>query len=372
MKFIYVLFLVLVGASSTMNAQIFKAGTVTNTNNQTIEGRIAINNLEKTLLLKKDGNTRTYSFNNITSATINGRLYSKIDFENNNYLAHQLVQGKASLFDLSNASYLILKEGGLGKFINLEGEENAQTPGVLAVLFNDCNSIRDAINKIDELNERSLKSIVLEYNNCNYSDYTPTENEMVKANTYHTDAYRFYIGVQSGINNTTVNDFNSTNTTGFGLGLGLSASPSFTGDLQGNLFFDFDFSMNFTGKSDFNNGTTPLNYKINSYKLSVGMEYLFNKNGTIQPFLGIGYGYAFDYYKGDLGTISFKDEDKNYFFIPKAGLLYKLNNGKHLGFTLSYITAYKNDLSFIFGDALTYYPLVIDASSINLGVNYYF
>ena len=99
---------------------------------------------------------------------------------------------------------------------------------------------------------------------------------------------------------------------------------------------------------------------------------MFNKKGIIQPFLGIGYGYTFDYYKGDIGTISFKDEDKNYFFIPKAGMLYQLKKGKYLGLTLSYITEYDNDLSFRFGDELTYYPFVIDASAINLGVNYYF
>jgi len=44
MKSIYVLFLVLVGTGTAVNAQIFKDGSVTNTNNQTIEGRIAKNN----------------------------------------------------------------------------------------------------------------------------------------------------------------------------------------------------------------------------------------------------------------------------------------------------------------------------------------
>jgi len=372
MKHIYILFLVLLSTASTINAQVFKSGSITDNKDQAIEGRIAINNSEGKILLKKDGKTRTYTFNSIANATISGRLYSKFDFENNIYLTHQLETGKASLFDLSNSTYLILKKDGLGKVFNLD-EDKAQIPGILAVLFNDCNSIRDAIYKSDEINEHSLKGIVLDYNNCNYGDYIPTENELDKANTYDTDVYRFYIGAQSGFNNTTVNDFSSNNTTGFGLGLGLSASPSFTGNLQGNLFFDFDFSMMFTGDNGFNNHLDqPLNYKTNSFKFSVGMEYLFNKKGTIQPFLGIGYGYTFDHYKGDIGIISFKDEDKNYFFIPKAGLLYKLNNGKHLGLTFSYITEYENDLSFHFGEGLTYYPLVIDASSINIGVNYYF
>ncbi len=356
---------------TSVNAQFYKSGTITDNNNQTIEGRVAIDNSEKKILLKKEGNIQTYNFNGLINVTINGRLYSKINFENNPFLAHQLKSGKASLYELSNSDYLILMENGSGKQINLK-ENKAQIPGILALLFNDCNVIRDIIYKTNEINERILKGIVSDYNSCEYSDYNPTENEMKNTNTYNTDAIRFYGGFQTGFNNTTVNDFSSNNTTGFGLGLGIAASPGFTGSLQRNLYFDFDFSMMFTGDNDFNNGSIPLNYKVNTYRFSIGLEYLFNKNGVVQPFLGIGYGYTSDYYKGNMGTISFKDHDQNYFFIPKVGLLYQLNNGKHLGLILSYITEYDNDLSFHFGDELTYYPFVIDASAINLGLNYYF
>ncbi len=368
MKYFYILFLVLVCTS--VNAQFYKSGTITDNNNQIIEGRLSIDNSGKKVLLKKDGNIQTYNFNNLTSVTINNRLYSKIDFENNPFLANQLISGKASLYHLNDKDYLITKNDGEGKIINLV-ENKTQIPGILGVLFNDCNVIRDIIYKSDEINERILKGIVSDYNSCNYSDYNPTENEMKNANTYNTDTVRFYGGFQTGFNNTTINDLSSNNTTSFGLGLGIAASPGFTGSLQGNLYFDFDFSMMFTGDNDFNNGSIPLNYKVNTYRFSIGLEYLFNKEGTIQPFLGIGYGYTADYYKGNMDSISFKDKGQNYFFIPKVGLLYQLNNGKHLGLTLSYITEYDNDLSFLIGDD-SFYPFVIDTSAFNLGLNYYF
>jgi len=369
MKHFYFIFLLL--ACTTVNAQFYKSGTITDNNNQTLEGRISIDNSEKKVLLKKDGSTQSYHFNSITNVTVSGRLYSNITFENNIFLAHALVNGKASLFDLNNNDYLILKEDGLGKLINLE-EDKAKIPGILGVLFKDCNEIRDVIYKSDEINERILKDIVSGYNSCEYSDYNPTENEMKNANTYNTDTFRFYGGFQTGFNNTTINNFSSNNTSGFGLGLGIAASPGFTGSLQGNLYFDFDFSMIFTGDNDFSNGAIPLNYEVNSYRLSIGLEYLFNKEGKVQPFLGVGFGYTSDYYKGKMGTISFKDDGQNNFFLPKIGLLYQLNNGKHLGLTLSYISEYENDLSFRFGEDLTYYPFLVDTSAFNLGLNYYF
>jgi len=356
---------------TSVNAQFYKSGTITDNNNQTFEGRLSIDNSENKVYLKKDGSTQTYNFNTISKLTISGRMYSVITFENRAYLAHALESGKASVFDLNNGDYLLLMENGSEKIINLE-ENKTQIPGILGVLFKDCNSIRDVIYKSDEINERILRGIVIDYNSCDYSDFSPTENEIKNANTYNTDTFRFYGGFQTGFNNTTINDFDSNSTNGYGLGLGIAASPGFTGNLQGNLYFDFDFSMIFTGDNVFNNGATPLNYEVNSYRLSIGLEYLFNKEGVVQPFLGIGFGFTSDHYKGTISTISFKDDGQNNFFLPKIGLLYQLNNGKHLGLTLSYISEYENDLSFLFGEELTYYPFVIDTSAFNLGLNYYF
>ena len=369
MKNIYFLFLVFFCTS--VNAQFYKSGSITDNNNQTIEGRLSINNSESKVYFKKDGSAQTYNFNSISQVSMSGRIYSKITFENNVYLAHSLVNGKASLSDLNNSDYLILMENGSGKIINLE-EDKAQIPGILGVLFNDCNSIRDIIYKSDEINERLLKGIVSEYNTCAYGDYTPTEDEMKNANTYNTDTYRFYAAFQTQFTNTTVNGFESNSNTGYGIGIGMAASPGFTGNLQGNLYFDFDFSMNFTGDSQYNNGSTLLNYNVNTYRITIGLEYLFNKKGTIQPFLGVGYGFTSDHFDGKMGTISFKDKDQNGIFIPKVGLLYKLKNGNHLGLTLSYLTEYENDLSFRFGELITYYPFVVDTSAYNLGLNYYF
>jgi len=375
MKNIHYILIVFICTTTTINAQFFQNGSITDNNNVITEGRVLIDNSDKKVIIKIAGKTQTNNFNSISSVTVNSRVYSKIEFENELFLGYELVSGKASLYHLTQEYYLIIKETGEGKGFNLE-ENKAQIPGILALLFNDCNEIRDAIHNSDAINERILRDIVSDYNNCSYSDYTPTENEMENANSHNTDVVRFYGGFQTGFNNTTVNNFDSNNTTGFGLGLGIAASPGFTGNLQGNLYFDFDVSMIFTGDNDFSNGFTPLNYKVNSFRFSIGMEYLFNKKGVLQPFLGIGYGYTSDYYDGTIGTINFKDHDQNYFFLPKIGLLYKLNNGKHLGLTVSYITEYENDLSFFYDDnnngIVTLQPLVFDATSISVGLNYYF
>jgi len=367
MKQINLLILALILTTSTINAQFFQPGNITDNNNNTTEGRVLIDNSEKKVFIKIDRKTQSYSFINILTVTSNNRLYSKIEFENDNVLGYQLVSGKASLYHLSQEDYLIKKETGEGRIFNLETDK-AQIPGILGLLFNDCNEIRDAIQISDAINERILIDIVSDYNNCNYSEYTPTENEMKNANAHNADVVRFYGGFQTNFTSTSVNGFSSVNTTGYGIGFGLSASPTFTGKMQGNLYFDFDVSLIFTGDNVYNNGLTPLNYKVNSYRFSLGVEYIFNKKGTLQPFLGIGYGYSSDLYEGRKGAITFKTNNQSYFYLPKVGVLYKLNNDNHIGLTVGYLE-YTNNLGYGNPDPIQLY---IESSFISVGLNYHF
>lgn len=334
-----------------------------------MEGRVSIDNDSKKVVYKKSGGSDIYNFTAINNVTIGAANYSKITFDNQEYLATTLVSGKASLYELRDDNFLIVNENKVQKF-NVEIDKQ-QIPGILSLLFNDCNPVRDNINKTEEFSVNTLISLTNSYNNCEYGTYGPTETEINKANTYNTDTFRFYAALLGSFNNTNVNDNGANSSNGFGLGFGLAASPSFMGKLQGNIYIDFDLSMIFSGDNDFKNGV-PLNYKVNSYRFSLGLEYVFNKKGMLSPFLGIGYGYTSDYYNGSIETIDFKDHDQNYFFLPKAGILYQLNKGKYLGLTLNYISEYENDLSFIYGNFATYYPLTIKNSSLNLGLNYYF
>ncbi len=180
---------------------------------------------------------------------------------------------------------------------------------------------------------------------------------------------RFYAGVQTSFNNLTINN-NSENSQAFGVGFGISVSPSFVGKAQGNLYFDFDVSLLFTGDKDYKGQGFDLNFNNNSYRFSLGLEYLFNKKGTIKPFLGIGYGYTLDYYKGNIGNAAFKDSKQNYFFLPKVGTLFQISNGDYFGLTFSYITEYENNLSFYFNDTLR--PLVIKNDFVVVGLSYNF
>ena len=371
MKSFYTLIVLSILTINVAFAQNYQSGIITKNDKKTIEGRVSIDNNSKNILFKKNNKVKTYDFDFINSITIDKENYSKITFNNEVFFAKQLESGKATIYNLSNNNFLIIKDNNEGKFFNTLDDEN-QIPGILSLLFNDCNTVRDKINKTEDFSGKMLTSITKNYNNCDYNNYSPTEKEIDKANSYNTDFFRFYTGLQLGFNNTTVNNFDSNNSIGVGVGLGLMASPSFMGNLKGNLYFDFDFAMVFTGSNDYANGPAALNYKVNTFRFSLGMEYIFNKEGEFSPFLGIGYGYIADYYDGALGTIRFKDNKQNYYFIPKIGVLYNLKEGKRIGLTISYISEYENDLSFIYGDDVTFYPLAIKNSSFNLGLNYYF
>ena len=367
MKLFYTLIAFSIFTFNSAVAQNYHSGTITTNNEQTVEGRVSIDNDSKKVVYKKSGGSDIYNFTAINNVTIGAANYSKITFDNQEYLATTLVSGKASLYELRDDNFLIVNENKVQKF-NVEIDKQ-QIPGILSLLFNDCNPVRDNINKTEEFSVNTLISLTNSYNNCEYGTYGPTETEINKANTYNTDTFRFYAALLGSFNNTNVNDNGANSSNGFGLGFGLAASPSFMGKLQGNIYIDFDLSMIFSGDNDFKNGV-PLNYKVNSYRFSLGLEYVFNKAGMLSPFLGIGYGYTSDYFHGAIGTIDFKDQDQNDFFSPKAGVLCKLKNGNHLGLTVSYISEYKNDLTFIYNESSN--RLVIKNSFVAIGLNYYF
>lgn len=368
MKLFYTLIAFSIFTFNSAVAQNYHSGTITTNNEQTLEGRVSIDNDSKKVVYKKSGGSDIYNFTAIKNVTIGAANYSKITFDNQEYLATTLVSGKASLHELRDDNFLIVNENKVQKF-NVEIDKQ-QIPGILSLLFNDCNPVRDNINKTEEFSVNTLISLTNSYNNCEYGTYVPTETEINKANTYNTDTFRFYAALLGSFNNTKVNNYDSNSSNGFGLGLGLAASPSFMGKLQGNIYIDFDLSMIFSGDNDFKNGEETLNYKVNSYRFSLGLEYVFNKEGMLSPFLGIGYGYTSDYYHGAIRTIDFKDHNQNYFFLPKAGVLYKLKNENHLGLTVSYISEYENDLTFIYNESSN--PLVIKNSFVAIGLNYYF
>ncbi len=284
--------------------------------------------------------------------------------------AQSLVQGKASLEKLEKNKYTISKIDGVSKTINI-GKDQNKIPGILAVLFEDCNSMRDGLFKMETFSEKTLVKAVNNYNACRYSDYTPTAKEIERANSFNNDVFKFYGGFGVGLKS--VSFFESDekeNLNQFGFQLGVLGSPDFIGPLQGNLHFDFQASLNFGGETDFINSISPTNFSVNTYRLTLGMNYFFNKNGTIKPFLGVAIGVTGDYFKGNVNGLPFKISGGNPIWMPKAGVLYALGNGKDIGITVEYIPEYDNDLSFPNGEETI--PLLVKSSHLNFGLNYYF
>ena len=292
-----------------------------------------------------------------------------INFNNEEYFTKIVVTGKASLYQINTYNFLLINATNQQKLNIIQDRQ--QIRGFLSLIFKDCNPVRDEINRTEEFSKKTLTELTIRYNKCDYEAYNPTEKELSQANRFNTDFFRFYLSLLGSFNNNEINNNASNNNSGLGIGIGLASSPSFMGNLKENIFFNFDIAILYTGNSEFENEFL-LNFKQNSFRLSLGIEYVFNKEGIFLPFLGIGYGYSSDYYNGTIDTINFKDHKQNFFFTPKVGVLYKLKHKKILGITINYLTGFKNDLSFRYGEELTYYPLVINQSSITIGLSYQF
>lgn len=350
-------------------AQNYQSGVITTSKNISVKGKISIDNDLKKVYVKYSGDQKDYQFKEVKSIFINKKLYAKINFKNEEYFTNLLVSGKASLYQINTYNFLLINTNNQQKLNVIQDRQ--QIRGFLSLIFKDCNHVRDAINRTEEFSKKTLTELTILYNKCDYGAYNPTEKELSQANRFNTDFFRFYGSLLGSINNNQINNNASNNNSGFGIGIGLASSPSFMGKLKENVFFNFDIAILFTGNSEFENEYL-LNFKQNSFRLSLGIEYVFNKKGIVLPFLGIGYGYSSDYYNGTIETINFKDHKQNFFFIPKVGVFYKLKHKKLLGITINYLTGFKNDLSFRYGEELTYYPLVINQSSISLSLSYQF
>lgn len=357
--------------SSLTFTQNFSKGSLSLTNGETVEGRINIEYATQKIYVKNGLSARPYSLTQIESAQIGNEKYSKVTFNNKDYLAHSLnpIGSKAALYKISSNTYLI-STGEIAKILNTKTDQN-RIPGILSILYNDCNDIRAQIEKEDSFSQKDLVLITQQYNNCSYAPYAPTEKEIARADAHNTDKANFYIGAGANLNNVSFFDQDETEgLIGGGLKVGVIASPSFLGNLQGNLFAFIEGSANFTGNKDFSNNIDPVNFSVNSFRAQLGLEYLFNKTGNIKPIIGVGLGATADAFSGSISGNSFDIDGGNPFIAPRLGARFKLKNDKHIGVMIEYITSYENDLTFPTQDAII--PLEVSNQNIGISINYYF
>ena len=285
--------------------------------------------------------------------------------------AQELVTGKATLSKIKNGVYDIKIDNTIKQLDIRPGYKN-HIQGTLSVLFQDCEELRQSVFQISEITEGKLISMVEKYNDCDYTPFQITKKEASKASKFQGDELKLFAKLGVSINQ--VSFFNSDNyesQTQGQIGFGIAATPGFTGSLQGNLFFTLELEAAFSGDKVFDNAPLQSNFKKNSYKASFGTEFHFNKNGSFQPLIGVGLGLTRDHYNGTYDDYYIKGTIGNAFFIPKAGVLFDLDDKKSLGLIVSYIPKYSNDLSFINVDKEVV-PLSIDTYYINAGVYLYF
>lgn len=285
--------------------------------------------------------------------------------------AQELVSGKATLTKLNDGVYEIKKEDGTFKKIDIRPNVEEHLQGTLSVLFKDCEKIRQEVFNLTNVSETNLIQTVENYNNCDYTPFEPTQKEAKHAANFQGDKYRLFANIGVVVNR--IGYFNSgenESLTQGQLGFGLAATPGFTGTLQGNLYFTLELNAAFSGDKDFSNAPFATNLKRNSYRASLGTEFHFNKNGSFQPLIGVGVGLVQDHYNGNYNNYRIKQTQGSAFWIPKAGILFSLEDKKSLGIIVSYIPEYENDLSFINEEEVI--PLIINTHSINAGLYFYF
>ncbi len=285
--------------------------------------------------------------------------------------AQELVSGKATLTRVASGIYEIKKTDGTLKKINIRPNEDKHLQGTLAVLFSDCEQLRQSVFDSQLFTEGQLIQAVEKYNNCDYKPFEPTEKEIKQAANFQSDEYKLFASIGGSLNSISFFNFgNSENLAQGQLSFGLAATPGFLGSLQGNLHLTLEASAAFSGDRNFGNSPFTTNFKKNSFRASFGTEYHFNKNGSIKPLIGISVGLVRDRYNGNYDGYKIKQTEGSAYWEPKAGVLFSLDAKKSLGVIVSYIPEYENDLSFIGNGEIV--PLIIDTHYINAGLYLYF
>lgn len=285
--------------------------------------------------------------------------------------AQELVTGQATLTKIQNGIYEIKIEDETIKTIDIRPNVEERLQGTLSVLFKECEETRQAVFNLREITESNLVETVKNYNNCDYTPFEPTEKEVKQAAKFQVDQYKFFAGIGASINRISyfrLDDYE--NLTQGQLSFGIAATPGFVGGLQGNLYFTIEVNAAFSGSKDFSNLPFPTNFKKNSFRGSLGAEFQFNKNGSIQPLIGAGVGFLRDHYNGYYNDYQINQTENNVFWIPKVGVLFSLDERKSLGLIVSYIPKYENTLSTMTNKQDV--PLIVDTNNINAGLYLYF
>lgn len=370
MNKMFLIILFLLGSSISMKSQDFKKGVITLTNGIESEGLVSIDYTTRTIFLKKNQKIESFTFDQIKSAQLDKTVLKKEEINNEIFFTKKLTKGKASLYQINNLEYLIVKVDETSRVIDLE-DSRSQIAGTLSVLFSDCNQIRSSLNFVDEYNALKIIENVESYNECAYADYKPSELDIKEASASNVDIVRFYAGAGVSIQNISFFDSdNTSSTTSPQFEFGLMASPAFLGLLKGNLFLALEASAAFGSENSFSNAPSTTSFRSNTYRVVLGLEYSLNKKNAFKPFIGAYVGATTDVYNGSVGGNDFDIDGGNTIFIPRIGARYKLKNGKHLGAAISYITEYENDLRFPVGADVI--PLIVNVSTITFGINYHF
>lgn len=360
----------LVLTSTVIHAQTFQKGIIKNADDSVHEGRIFIDNQAKQVILKSNYSEQSFRFSSISEVRIGNKTYIQHKIDGKTYLLSELVTGKATLFHAFGNDYLLVHEEKGNHFLNIS-EANKQLPGTLAVLFNDCNGLRDRIYNTDDITASRLLDFTDQYNSCSFTAFEPTQEEIKAAEWFNSDVLKIYFGVGPAFNDVTFFDSDTAqNEASFGANFGILASPAFLGALRGNLYAGLEASASFMSDKSFPNAPRDANFKVNAWRMELGSQYHLFKDGIIEPYIGIGIGFSSDYFEGSYDGFPIDVNGGNVYYAPRAGILFNLNSDHSIGIMVSYLSGYTNDLDFRRGDVVTRYQ--VNSQYLRTAINFYF
>ncbi|MGB0949414.1 MAG: hypothetical protein ACPGU0_04840, partial [Marinirhabdus sp.] len=107
----------LIAVALSATAQNYENGSVTRTDSSSLSGRLFIDAQTDRVIVKQGQNMQAVPYKNVTSVTMGDRTFVPTKVNGKTMLATTLVQGRATLLQISESTYTVTK-GGVSQMVS--------------------------------------------------------------------------------------------------------------------------------------------------------------------------------------------------------------------------------------------------------------
>lgn len=303
------------------------------------------------------------------------------DYNLNNYLFKQIIEGSLSLFENKNNFYLENESFKL-KNIPYKIKDNLKLTvfdyGVLNLFVEKCKSAQDeTYNNATNLTLQKLKYIINKYNSCDLSTEAQIPTKAIAKANEPKEIVNFAFSVGSFLAQAEFNDLSENSSTNLLLpSIGVKVYFN-TNLLDKRLVFHISGDYFSGSEKRIDSDTNNLLSKTSFISFMIGSNYNFNKTNSIfKPYVGVNGGIYFNSFASYVELKSNIYGIPGLFFNTKNNLAFNFHGGSQIKISNNYLDIqliYQPKMNFdLYSGDINKISSFYKFSGVNLKVSYLF